>query len=58
MVLSWVLIVRNVRGINDYQFSDDSLLIGGVSLVIASRFKKILDWFLLLSGELANKLKC
>lgn len=50
-------IARNVKEINHSKFVDDALLIGGASLVIASRFKKILDWYIVLSRGLINTLK-
>ena len=42
-------IVRGVKAINHAQFTDDTLLLGGDSTVIAHMFKNILDKYLKVS---------
>jgi hypothetical protein len=40
-------IVRGVKNINHSLFTDDTLLLGAASMLIASRFKGVLDEFFL-----------
>eukprot|EP00253_Pinus_taeda_P026762 PITA_26762 len=49
---------RGVKTINHALFTDDGLLLGAASGIIASRFKKYLDDFCLVSGSSLNKGKC
>jgi hypothetical protein len=51
-------ITRGVRNMNHSQFIDDTLLLGGDSIIIATRFKRILDSFLDASGGAVNNKKC
>jgi len=53
-----IRIARGVKEINLSLFTDDTLLIGGASSIIARRFKKVLDDFLAVSGDLLNNKKC
>jgi hypothetical protein len=50
-------IARGVRRINNSQFVDDTLLLGGASQTMARRFKLVLDQYEQASGGLINKLK-
>jgi hypothetical protein len=50
-------IARGVKRINNSQFADDTLLLGGASHVMAQRFKIILDQYEQVSGGLINKHK-
>jgi hypothetical protein len=50
-------IARGAKNLNHSQFADDTLLLGGASMIIATRFKTILDSFLDASGGDANHLK-
>jgi hypothetical protein len=43
---------------NHSQFTDDTLLLGGASIIIATRFKRILDSFLDASRGAVNNIKC
>jgi hypothetical protein len=49
--------VRGVRRINNSQFVDDTLLLGGASQIMAQRFKLVLDQYEQASGGLINKNK-
>lgn len=51
-------IARRVKNINHSQFANDTLILGGASTTIASRFKGILDSFLDASGGEVNNRKC
>jgi hypothetical protein len=51
-------IVRAVKNMNHSQFADDTLFLGGTSIIIASQFKSILDSYLDASGGDANNRKC
>eukprot|EP00253_Pinus_taeda_P008374 PITA_08374 len=51
-------IVRGAKGINHSLFTDDTLLIGGASSLMASRFKETLDLFLQASGGKLSNSKC
>lgn len=51
-------ITSRVKKINHSQFTDDILLIGGASSIMAGRFKLILDQFLLVSRGAVNNTKC
>lgn len=53
-----ISIARGIKEINHSLFANDTLLIGGASSIIARRFKKILDVFLVVSGGLLNNKKC
>lgn len=50
-------IARGVRRINHSQFVDNTLLIGGASKIMASRFKLVLDQYVEVSGGVINKNK-
>lgn len=50
--------MRGVKDINHSLFVDDTLLMGKLSFIIASQFKKVLDEFLLASGGILNNTKC
>jgi hypothetical protein len=50
-------ITRGVKRVNNSQFVDDTLLLGGASQVMAQRFKNILDQYELASGGLISKYK-
>ena len=50
-------IMRGVKRINNSQFADDTLLLGGASHVMAQRFKTVLDQYEQASGGLINKHK-
>jgi hypothetical protein len=50
-------IARGVRRINHSQFVDDTLLLGGSSQIMASRFKLVLDQYGEVSGGIINKKK-
>lgn len=52
--IAGVNIVNGVKAINHSQFSDDTLLIGGASVVIAQIFKDILYAYLDVTGGLVN----
>jgi hypothetical protein len=43
---------------NHSQFVDGTLLLGGASVIIASRFKQVLDCFVDASGGAINNRKC
>lgn len=45
---------NGVKNINDSQFVDDTLLIGGASTTIARRFKILLDQYMDYSGGAVN----
>jgi hypothetical protein len=51
-------IARGFKEINHSQFADDTLLLGAASLIIAKRFQKVLDYFLLSSGGKLKSTKC
>lgn len=51
-------IARGVKNINHALFVDDTLLLGAASLLIASRFKGVLDEFCMISGSSLNNGKC
>ena len=53
-----IRIEKGVKIINHSLFSDDTLLQGGTSTIVARRFKKVLDYFLQVSGGLLNNTKC
>jgi hypothetical protein len=53
----WILIARGVRRINHSQFADDTLLLGGASQIMASRFKLVLDQYGEASRGIINKNK-
>lgn len=48
-------IARGVKSINHALFADDSLLLGTASLVLANRFKEIVDAYYADSGSKLNK---
>jgi hypothetical protein len=43
--ISNIKIIRGAKRINHSQFFDDTLLLGGASTIIATRFKEALDTF-------------
>ena len=46
-------IARGVKNANHSQFADDTILLGGASVIIAERFKEVISTFLkLLMGKL------
>jgi len=53
-----IQIVGGIKGINHSQFEDDTLLLDGVSLIIASSFKNILVSILDAYGGVINYIKC
>eukprot|EP00253_Pinus_taeda_P007860 PITA_07860 len=53
-----ISIERGIKEINHSLFADDTLLIGGASNLMARRFKRVLDAFLLVSGGKLNNRKC
>jgi hypothetical protein len=55
--ISGLKIARGVRRINNSQFVDDTLLLGGASQTMARRFKLVLNQYEQASGGLINKLK-
>jgi len=50
-------ISRGVNNLNHSQFVDDTLLLGGASTIIASKFKYMLDSFLYAFGGVVNERK-
>jgi hypothetical protein len=50
-------IARGVRRINNSQFIDDTLFLGGASQTMATRFKLVLDQYGEASGGVINKHK-
>lgn len=53
-----ISITRNIKDVNNSQFADDTLLLGGASKIISLYFKCLLDNYLELSdGGLVNKKK-
>jgi hypothetical protein len=50
--------IKGTKRINDSQLSNDMSLIGGASLIIARKFKRILDVFLDTSRGAVNMIKC
>eukprot|EP00253_Pinus_taeda_P027306 PITA_27306 len=56
--IAGLCIARGVKTINHAFFADDTLLLGAASGIIASRFKKALDEFCLVSRSSLNKGKC
>jgi hypothetical protein len=56
-VIPGIKIARGVKRINHSQFVDDTLLIGGASIVMAKRFKTALENFTQASGALINSAK-
>lgn len=48
---------QGTKNNNHSQFADDTLLMGGASITIARRFKKILDQFMDYSGGKVNQVK-
>eukprot|EP00253_Pinus_taeda_P005844 PITA_05844 len=53
-----ICIEKGIKEINHSLFTDDTLLIGGASSLMARRFKRILDAFLSASGGKLNNRKC
>lgn len=51
-------IAHGVKNPNHLQFANDTLLLGGSYVVIASRFKQVMDSFLDTSGGVVNNRKC
>eukprot|EP00253_Pinus_taeda_P017777 PITA_17777 len=56
--ITGISIARETKEINHSLFTDDTLLIGGASSLMARRFKKMLDLFLQVSGGKLNNNKC
>eukprot|EP00253_Pinus_taeda_P014197 PITA_14197 len=56
--ITGIRIERGTKEINHSLFADDTLLIGGASSLMAKRFKKLLDAFLVASGGKLNNRKC
>jgi len=56
-LITGIKIEQGTKNINHSQFADDTLLIGGASITIARRFKKILDQFMDYSGGKVNQIK-
>jgi hypothetical protein len=57
-ILMGIRITRGTKSINHSQFPDDTLLIGGASLTISNKFKRILDTLMDTSRGGVNKGKC
>jgi hypothetical protein len=53
-----IKIVRGVKSLNHSQFADDTLLLGGASIIISTRFNQVLESFLLTSEGAINYQKC
>jgi len=51
------MIARGIKEINHSQFTNDTLLLGDVSTIIARRFKKTLNKFLSTSRGKINNIK-
>lgn len=51
-------IARGVKSINHALFADDTLLLGAASVVLANRFKEVVDDYCADSGSKLNKGKC
>eukprot|EP00253_Pinus_taeda_P032784 PITA_32784 len=49
---------HKVKDINHAQFADDTLLLGGASIISARSFKKELDIYMMFSGSKINLRKC
>eukprot|EP00253_Pinus_taeda_P031705 PITA_31705 len=56
-MITGIKIEQGTKNINHSQFADDTLLMGGASITIARRFKKILDQFMDYSGGKVNQVK-
>jgi len=56
--ITGIQITKGVKNVNHSLFADDTLLLGGVSSIIARRLKKVLDDFLHVSGGMLNNTKC
>lgn len=56
--LPGIQMVGGIKRVNHSHFADNTLLISGASLIVASRFNKILDSFLDTSGGALNRRKC
>jgi hypothetical protein len=56
-VIPGIKIARGVKRINHSQFVDDTLLLGGASIVMAKRFQTVLENFTQASGALLNNNK-
>eukprot|EP00253_Pinus_taeda_P026540 PITA_26540 len=56
-MITGIQIEQGAKNINHSQFADDTLLMGGASITIARRFKKILDQFMEYSGGKVNQVK-
>ena len=52
-----IKIARGVKDISHAQFVDDTLLLGGVSTIIARKFKQQLDLYKEASGSQINHMK-
>jgi len=55
--ISRLKIMRGVRRINNSQFADDTLFLGGSFQIMAQIFKLVLDQYEQASGGLINKNK-
>jgi hypothetical protein len=51
-------ITRRAKNLNHSQFAEDTLLLGGASMIIARRFKLVLDFFLDAPRGATNHIKC
>lgn len=54
-ILQGISIVRGAKELNHSQFANDTLLLGGASVVIIERFKVMFDFFVNASGGNINK---
>jgi hypothetical protein len=52
-----IKIVQGVKRINNSQFVDDTILLGGASSIISNRFKKVMDDYMTTSRGLINARK-
>jgi hypothetical protein len=51
-------IMQGVKILNHSQFFDDTLLLGGASMIIDALFKLVLESFLDATGRVVNNIKC
>lgn len=56
-LITGIQFAQGTKNINHSQFADDTLLMGGASITIARRFKKILDQFMAFSSGMINQVK-
>jgi hypothetical protein len=49
-----IKVVRGVKRIDNLQLVDETLLLGGVSIIISSNFKMVIDPFIIICGGTIN----